>query len=110
MYSLGTYNVVDPDTGLVIDCDSWSNLFNLTCWGGNSITGAGTGPYAGYTTPTNPTDATVSVSSDGTITAIAPTATPPVATPPTLASMLTTPVVMLAGGALILLLVLGGRR
>jgi hypothetical protein len=46
---LGDYLVCDPNTGLTVDCDDWSNLFNLACWGGNSITGAGTGPYAGCT-------------------------------------------------------------
>ena len=98
---LGVYNVVDPNTGLVIDCDSWSNFFNLACWGGNSITGAGTGPYAGYTTPTDP------ITTDPTGLVIA---TPPVATPPTLLSTLTTPVALVAGGSLLLLLFLGGRR
>ena len=48
---MGTYNVVDPNTGQVIDCDSWGNFFNLTCWGGNSITGAGTGPYSNQVVP-----------------------------------------------------------
>lgn len=48
---LGVYNIVDPQTGKVIDCDAWSNLFNLTCWGGNSITGAGTGPYSNLVVP-----------------------------------------------------------
>ena len=52
---MGVYNVVDPNTGTVIDCDSWSNLFNLACWGGNSITGAGTGPYANLVVPPSAT-------------------------------------------------------
>lgn len=30
---LGTLMLADCSTGQMIDCDSWSNLFNWTCWG-----------------------------------------------------------------------------
>ena len=54
---MGVYNVVDPNTGKTIDCDSWGNIFNLTCWGVNSqnplsiIPGFVSGPYANYVPP-----------------------------------------------------------
>ena len=30
---LGTDYRIDCSTGLTIDCDSWSNFLNATCWG-----------------------------------------------------------------------------
>ena len=83
MYGLGTYLVADPDTGQTIDCDSWANIFNLTCWGGNSITGAGTGPYAGNTAA--PTVGDTSVQQPCTLLNIFAGSTS--CTPPTLASI-----------------------
>ena len=86
---LGDYLVCDPQTGLTIDCDDWSNLFNLACWGGNSITGAGTGPYAGCT-------AAASVGTPGNA--------------PTLASTLSTYLPYILGGGVLFLLVLGATK
>lgn len=42
--------VVDPDTGLTIDCSDWSNLLNLACYGASSqgvLAPIVTGAYAG---------------------------------------------------------------
>ena len=32
MYGLGTEYKTDPNTGTVIDCDDWSNIFQGVCW------------------------------------------------------------------------------
>jgi len=55
--------VVDPATGLTIDCDSWSNIFNATCWGfgttGLNVTAPAVAPA-----PTQAQLDTVAASSD----------------------------------------------
>lgn len=28
-----SFLVTNPDTGAVVDCDQWGNVFNLACWG-----------------------------------------------------------------------------
>lgn len=86
---VGDYLVCDPNTGLTIDCDDVTNIFNLACWGGNSITGAGTGPYAGCT-------AGSSAGASGNA--------------PTLSSTLSTYLPWIVGGGIVFLLLMGARR
>jgi hypothetical protein len=51
MLGLGTYMVTDPSTGFSIDCDSWSNLFNGTCWGYGAAVNTIEGGQASITLP-----------------------------------------------------------
>ena len=46
---LGTDLRVDPSTGQTIDCDSWGNFFNGTCWG--ILSSKGTTSYVYGNTP-----------------------------------------------------------
>jgi len=51
---LGTDYRIDCNTGLTIDCDAWSNLFNGTCWGMCSASSLPAGVAVG-TAPAAPT-------------------------------------------------------
>lgn len=49
--ALGTDYRVDCTSGLTIDCDAWSNIFNQTCWGMCSAGTLGGGAVVGGSPP-----------------------------------------------------------
>jgi hypothetical protein len=53
---LGTLLKTDPDTGVTVDCDDWTNMLNLTCWTPTVLNPLVTGPYAGDTPGSNAGD------------------------------------------------------
>lgn len=88
-YGMGTLYKADSE-GHVIDCDSWSNFFQGVCWN----------PFASEVVPAAPSGG------DGSGPAVPAVPAP---TTPSLLSGVSAPLLLVAGGALAVLLLKGGK-
>jgi len=114
---LGTLYKTDPSTGTVIDCDSWSNIFQGVCWNpfASSVTPVAPGGGAGI--PITNSDGSVSIvpapGAAGTPAAPAPSvpaAAAPAAVPSPSSGIDTTTILLVAGLGFGMILLMGMRR